>query len=486
MIVATVFIVLVVALETVIAFPVECRFETHSDGYNCEILNAFAEENLPMTETKGAHKGLKNDSNVEVLFMRSNLNTKFLPIQSCLYLKKLTKFDIGSRYLRQVSRNIFEGCFLVDTIEISETQVTSLPEDLFVDLVNLTTLDMHGNPIVYLPEKLFAANVKLRKISFESNRLAIINAILPSTLIRLSFRKNICIDKNYPSDYATISQLNSALQNNCSVSIFEQEKLDLKLQIGRLEADVLACNKSSKLLKIAIEKQETEQSKALLNSRSQSLAMDKLQSYFTAAIASFHNDLRKMQTNLTLMSIENSEKTKEIQVLTSNHSTAQEKIEQVFAEVVQLRQNISLTASQLADKSKSLEACAVDKSQINGTVQKLKGDLMSLKTEKDSEALKNLQLKKETDKQIEKLTIKLAEAQQDLKNLQSIETTNAPFTLLSKFDDTQREEDSFAIISWSLLAFLSLGWIATVVFFVRRSNVFHHSDLDMEALTSSE
>lgn len=94
MIIASIIVVFVIALEAANAVSVECRFESHIDGYNCEIVNIFTENNLPMTSIKGNHKNAKNDSNVEVLFIRSNLNTRFVPIQSCVYLKKLIKFDI--------------------------------------------------------------------------------------------------------------------------------------------------------------------------------------------------------------------------------------------------------------------------------------------------------------------------------------------------------------------------------------------------------
>lgn len=495
MLIASIFVVFVITLKAGNAVPVECRFESHSDGYNCEIISFFPENNLPMTSIKGNHKNAKNDSNVEVLFIRSNLNTRYVPIQSCVYLKKLIKFDIGSKTIKEIARNVFESCGLVETIEVVDTVIVSLPEDLLNDVINLTWLDMHNNQLAYLPNQLFAMNAKLRKINFEGNRLAIINAVMPNTLIKISFRKNVCIDKNYPGDFTAMNLMLTALRENCNVPAVEKEKTELRAQVTELKAKVADANDAARQFKVEKEKQETELTKDLANRRIQSLAIDKLQSNFATAAQMFQTELRRMQTNITLMSIENSEKSKEIQLLTSNHSTAQDKIELLFTEVIQLKQNASLTEFQLADKGKSLKTCTSEKVQLNETVAKLNASLSSLKMEKDAEVAQMHQHMNASDNRIDKLTSELSDARTNLSLWQSTETTQTPgegfkvrFAHLKITENNNDAENSFFIKSCALIAFLTLGWLATVVYFIRQRYARYHSagHLDMEALTTND
>lgn len=195
------------------------------------------------------------------------------------------------------------------------------------------------------------------------------------------------------------------------------------------------------------------------------------------------------------MSIENSEKSKEIQLLTSNHSTAQDKIELLFTEVIQLRQNASLTDLQLADKGESLKTCTSEKVQLNETVAKLNASLSSLKVEKDAEVAQMHQHMGESDNRIDELTAELSDALQNLSLWQSIETTQTPgegckvrFAHLKITEKNDDDENSFFVKSCALIAFLTLGWLATVVYFIRQRYARYHSagHLDMEALTTND
>lgn len=228
---------LTILVKVVIAVPVNCHFILYKDdGYTCRVKYGEFKKDEPMTASTGTHLLGRNDKKIEALFVSKDSPIMFLPIGTCEFFASLKKIEIESHNLTEISRNVFLSCAAVEVVNIYYSRLTWLPGDVFYELVNLVELRIKKNlMLTYLPANLFAKNSKLDKIVFDSNRLMIIKAKLPTTLSLVSF-KEMCIDKKYSKDKANIREINLDLQNNCQIEGLEKEKLDLESRINVLES----------------------------------------------------------------------------------------------------------------------------------------------------------------------------------------------------------------------------------------------------------
>ena len=70
-----------------------------------------------------------------------------------------------------VKENIFQGLTRLEHLNLSNNQISYLPQGLFQDLVNLKYLDLNNNKIESMPDRLFLPLVSLKMLGLGDNKI---------------------------------------------------------------------------------------------------------------------------------------------------------------------------------------------------------------------------------------------------------------------------------------------------------------------------
>jgi Leucine-rich repeat (LRR) protein len=70
-----------------------------------------------------------------------------------------------------VQENIFQGLTRLEHLNLSNNQISYLPQGLFQDLVNLKYLDLNNNKIESMPDRLFLPLVSLKMLGLGDNKI---------------------------------------------------------------------------------------------------------------------------------------------------------------------------------------------------------------------------------------------------------------------------------------------------------------------------
>ncbi|CRL02948.1 CLUMA_CG016022, isoform A [Clunio marinus] len=293
--------------------------------------SVFNESSQPINAISGRHLFRKRNSNVKVLLVEENSYTKFLPTKNCFLFVNLIEFNLQAKTLTSLTRSEFLSCKYVVTVRILNSQISYLPEDLFYDLRNLEYLEITGSRLMAFPKNMFAKNTRIETVILDNNKLLSVDSEYPTTVKVLSMKGNICVDKDFPGDYLTLQDFSSSLNETCSKKNLEEFVTNYKFQItqmANLTADVR--NMKSKL------ESSIEES----------------------------NRCGKNVTSLIDMT---QVCESEIQTLSSNHTEAQKKIQQLYTDIVSLHQNISEIRFELDDKTLELARCQTEQENLNET-----------------------------------------------------------------------------------------------------------------------
>ena len=340
-----------------------CSFKILSDGYNCEIFSDFSQKNVTITSINGRHMKGKSNSNVDVLLMIRN--SKYLPTNMCKFFENVNLFEIKQTDVRQISKPIFAGCGKLKTIQIKWTLVSSLPEDVFSDLVNLENLDLSENRIEVLPTQLFKNNQKLQAIKFNGNLLRIINVILPISVTSAAFRFNPCIDSEFAQSLSSVDSLVSEIDQKCSDDKYNEVKEKLQKEIEKQNLNIIRLKYENENLKMT--EKNTKAEVAACNSTIELMQFSKI----------------GLSIEVAHLRVENSKKTEEIQLLTSNHTTQNDKIEELFANITSLTEAQQQSLNEPSLKQKDLEKCTSDFQNITELYLSLSKDLDAKRNESD-------------------------------------------------------------------------------------------------------
>lgn len=491
-----------------------CKFENHTDGYNCRMFNILTRNNVTLSSVAGVHLAEKQISDLEVLYVSSS-STQYLPIKVCSLFKSLNKFDISTGKIKELSRDVFSECVNVKNIYIFANLISYLPEDVFYDLVNLTSVFMKSNKVTFLPSNVFSMNTKLKSINFDNNKLSIILAKIPKTVTSLSFLTNSCINKTHPAPgQSSIKSLIAALEQNCG-------NPGLQKHLDNIQSNEGVVNNSTnvKIMQLESEKKDLIESVNLAreNCSQQLQVQNKSINDLVKRIGSSENvaavleiEKQSCQSNLSESSIKNSELEQEIEVLSANHSEVQNQVSTLFQEIISLKQNISHNELQTSGLRDNLTTCMTKSFYLLLTQQKLTGNLSSLLIKnaaqnsrvnqiefemakvKDNCSATVAQLTSEvyeinaslslTEEENNELNTKLFELDQNMteasencsesimqltKNL----SENFEKSKLSMKED--RLESSF-MVPYAIITFLGVGWIATIIKFMylrKRKNI---------------
>lgn len=191
-----IFLIFAIFLKIVLSDDLVCYYIVHSDGYNCHMENTFT-KNAEITTVNGTHRRTKSNSLVDVVFIPSSSETEYLPLGACNFFNNLIEYESYGVNVLEISREVFTGCEKLNLLLILNAKFSTIPEDSFEDLPNLTILEIGKTKLSYLPQLIFANNQMLIKIDLKENQLAVINSIIPPTVTSLLLLKNDCISKNF-------------------------------------------------------------------------------------------------------------------------------------------------------------------------------------------------------------------------------------------------------------------------------------------------
>ncbi|XP_070495203.1 uncharacterized protein MCAP_0864-like [Chironomus tepperi] len=252
-----------------------CYFMTHSDGYNCHVRGRF-EQNTTITSINGVHNKLKNDSDVEVLFMERTSLSKYLPFGVCTFFDSLTELECFGSQLIELTREVFVGCSKLDLVMIQNSKFTSLPTDVFYDLATLRTLEISSTKLSVLQAGLFEKNQNLLKLELQNNQLAIINVEFPPSVIQIDLTNNLCIDSNFTKPADEIYRKCS----NESVKIIDltTEDLSIRSLIDKLNASVISNElEIKKLINLTLDKSQSDNNDIIMRLDENQISLENIQ-----------------------------------------------------------------------------------------------------------------------------------------------------------------------------------------------------------------
>lgn len=169
---------------------------------------------LPDTSVIGSKfKNLKN-------FWVENSKLKFINRNSLKALSNLTILSFSLNEIEEIPEDSFVDLIQLEYLWIHNNKIVKLEENLFQSLKKLKVIDMRNNFIETLPEKIFAKNQKLKTINFENNSLKSIKADLTNhkRLKWFVLKRNKCIDVSYCKAYdclKSLTQLIEVIKESC-------------------------------------------------------------------------------------------------------------------------------------------------------------------------------------------------------------------------------------------------------------------------------
>lgn len=309
------FFQVLIVLNSSLAIDLTCNFVSYSiDGYNCKVENLRVDaRDREVKAIKGHHLQGKRNWNVDTFYIPSADCVTYLPTGISRSFVNLKKFEVSYGSLKFISENDFSGFNFLQTISITKTLLSSIPEETFYKVPQLETLilsdnkiremklklleklsslkklSMSGNSLEVLEAKLFERNLKIEEIDLSNNKLRVIDAQTFNPLkylTKLALEGNFCTIQSFPKD-VTLKALEAELYDKCTsdTEIVKSSKLtEMNHEIVLLQQSV---NTSSETIKRLTE-----------NGVKVSLEIDKVESEKQEFV-------EKVQRNLTIANEKN-------------------------------------------------------------------------------------------------------------------------------------------------------------------------------------
>lgn len=158
------------AMEVACEYGVEkCRF--YSDKYTCVMSNlTITEPNTRIFKVHGVHLQGKSDNDVEALVIRY-CKVEFLPRGLHRIFPNLQALFLRSTKIHKITREDLKCLKKLTGFRVVYGELTSLPNDLFLDLPNLKYISFYKNEINKLNSQLFTSEMRdnLHFASFDGN-----------------------------------------------------------------------------------------------------------------------------------------------------------------------------------------------------------------------------------------------------------------------------------------------------------------------------
>lgn len=146
-------------------------FTDGCDMYTCFIVSAsITQRNTKITSIKGKH--LKNKTKDDIEFVCINDSTiKFFPQGLNNFFPHLRGVSISKCGLKSISREDLVGLEEIEELFLNDNKLTSLPDDLFVDMKKLEVISFVNNRLKYISSELLQPiETKLISAFFSDNK----------------------------------------------------------------------------------------------------------------------------------------------------------------------------------------------------------------------------------------------------------------------------------------------------------------------------
>lgn len=184
--------------SSLLADDLECVFSTSSSNYTCTMETDFKTK-VDVTNITGTPLTGKNNSDVTVFHQKTDNPSKYLPNQICSQLNNIKQFDIDGKELVEIEKELFDGCTKLTHVSLKNIALTTLDEDLLVNIPKLEFFSLENSLVETLPAKLFQNNMNTLKVVeiANNNQLTVMDTKFPPFLTTLLFAQEMCTDQNY-------------------------------------------------------------------------------------------------------------------------------------------------------------------------------------------------------------------------------------------------------------------------------------------------
>ena len=151
-----------------------------------------------------------------------------------------TIIDLSGNEIENIERSFFDNHLKLESLNLDNNRLISLPENVFSGLMNLRKLSVKNNFLEIISCSLFRFNLKLEHIDFSNNKLTRISPNVLNNLNELtfaSFEENFCINSTFPQE--PLEELKAKISTSCGgkdllTFIISLMKLSSHLKNGKL------------------------------------------------------------------------------------------------------------------------------------------------------------------------------------------------------------------------------------------------------------
>lgn len=215
---------------------------------------ATANATIVISSIQGGYTIRSGELALKLLILDSNVN--HLPYNISYFFPNVQFFGVVDSKLEFFKRENFNGMEAMKTLILKRNKISQVPDEVFVDLINLRKIDLSENLIVILPSNafnsmfhltkfianensielfdsdIFRHNHKLDEIHLWHNKIKAIRFDIKKIMKLAIFdlRENVCIDKLFYLSSQTPSSpmLQVAINRNCSSYVKQQGLLMFK------------------------------------------------------------------------------------------------------------------------------------------------------------------------------------------------------------------------------------------------------------------
>lgn len=160
---------------------------------------------------------------------------------------KLEILGLRGSNIEMVDKDVFWNLINLEQLHLYDNKITKIHEESLSKMTNLKILNLPNNKLSYLPRRLFQNNVELQEIHISNNKLKIIESQIflgLTKITKIELRNNLCINKNYPADvFSSLVRLNQAITDDCAnpmtelINEINQAKAQAESTISKLQLD---------------------------------------------------------------------------------------------------------------------------------------------------------------------------------------------------------------------------------------------------------
>lgn len=151
---------------------IECDYiNSRCVKYSCYVhTSSITEPSTAVKSFNGGHQSGKGNGDVEAVWF-SCTTVEYFPINLQMHFANMKILTINQCGLKEISRDDLIGLDRLVDLDLSKNELTTLPDDLFVDMPNLIRVYMYENKIEFASSKLIEplANNGLEYFSLRGN-----------------------------------------------------------------------------------------------------------------------------------------------------------------------------------------------------------------------------------------------------------------------------------------------------------------------------